>query len=241
MLEPPSGWEDIAPEWIRDLPRDRRGFPIPAEVPWQNGVPLLHGTDPSRSLVLGVHRRCAVCGLAMRPEDACFRAFAQADAARIRGYEREFANDYGGPAHESCMLFSAMACPHLRDNLSNLSRGSTINAGASRGTLAAVIGFSSYSLLVPLNRPVFDGLLFGYQLLVEDIRYKLGEDLRDRLVAATERDKIVARGEPMFWSTADQTALVKAARKAVAATMKRGMMRELPVAGKGHYGEFDVA
>ena len=146
VLEPPRGWEDVAPDWIRDLPRDRRGFPVPAEVPWRDDVPLLQGTDPSRALVLGLHRRCAVCGLVIHPEAGGFRAFAQPDAARIRLYEREFSNDYGGPAHESCMLFSAMACPHLRDKSSPLSRGSKINAGASRGTLAAVLGFSSYSL-----------------------------------------------------------------------------------------------
>lgn len=243
MLKPFDGWQSIAPDWVLELPRDRRGFPVPAEVPWQGDVPLLQGTDPSRAFVLGLRRRCAVCGLGLGAGGRYFRTFAQRDAARIRGYEREFTNDFGGPAHESCMLFSSMACPHLRDGSSTLGRANKINAGASRGTMAAAMGFESYSLLFPLDKPVFEGLLFGYSRLVVDTRYRLGDELHDRLSAAivADRDDVVP-GDRMFWtsSSSDSAALVSAATSGLDEVRAGGFVGGGEIEGRGRYALAEV-
>lgn len=123
-----------APAWIDDLPRDERGFPVPAEVGWTAGAPRLSSVSTERKIALGFRRACAVCGYLLPQGSRVYRAFAQGDAAVIRSDQRERAMDPSGPLHKSCVLYSAMTCPHLREKTSRLGSDNAINPGARRGT-----------------------------------------------------------------------------------------------------------
>lgn len=195
------------PAWLQDLPRDSRGYPVPAEVGWRDGEPKLDSVDTMRKIALGFHRACAVCGFEIRAGSPAYRAFAQSDAAVIRGEQRERSLDPSGPLHASCVLFSAMACPYLRAKTARLGPDSQFEPGARRGTLAAVMGFADFGLLVYEPLPGVTDVSerhapqFAYLQLVEDIPYRMGEELAQRFDAAVEQDQqaIDMSGRRWFW------------------------------------------
>lgn len=195
----------LAP-WIADLPRDARGFPVPAEAGWDDGKPILSKVATERKVALGMRRACAVCGYEMPKGTTVYRAFAQSDAAHMRQWERQRSHDLGGPLHLSCILFSAMACPYLREKNSRLGKESMINPGERRGTRAAVMGFKDFGLLIyaaphafldPTKPPPH----FAYLNLVEDIGYRDGRELADRYDAALKSDAeiIDTSRDRLFW------------------------------------------
>lgn len=179
--------------WIANLPRDARGFPVPAEAGWRDGQPVLSAVAADRKVALGMRRACAVCGYEMPTGRPVFRAWAQGDAAHMRQYERERSHDLSGPLHRSCVFFSAMVCPYLREKNSRLAKSSTISPGARRGTRAAIMGFKDFGLLMyaePHNflDPAKPSPNFAYLEMVEDIGYRDGDELADRYQAAVESD-----------------------------------------------------
>lgn len=196
----------LAP-WIADLPRDARGFPAPAEAGWQDGQPVLSKVATDRKVALGIRRCCAVCGYEMPKGTLVYRAWAQGDAAHMRQYERKHSHDLGGPLHLSCTLFSAMACPYLREKNSRLGKASEINPGARRGTRAAIMGFDDFGLLIyaePHNflDPALPPPHFAYVELVADIGYRDGSELADQYEAAIEADaKIIDTSRTrLYWT-----------------------------------------
>ena len=54
------------PRRLADLPRDRRGFVVPAEAGWDENGPLIEGLGQSQTFGLSFVRACAVCGLPAR-------------------------------------------------------------------------------------------------------------------------------------------------------------------------------
>lgn len=239
-----GGWEAYAPKWIADLPRERRGYPVPAEVSWKGDTPVLSSTDIARSLILAVNRRCAVCGYDLPAGERRYRAFSQADAAQMRMHERERSTDYGGPAHLSCMLFSAMTCPYLRDK-STLLANNLINPGGTRGTLATVFGFEGFGVLV--TPTLFDPNqppMFGYYSMVADHRYREGTELAELLKEAivADRSAIEASAPPLFWdeSLEGQRALRAAATRVQRTLSKKEPAGERIIQGFGLYHEYEM-
>lgn len=242
-------WESIAPEWIGTLPRDRRGYPVAAEAAWVNGSPLLSINDPARAVILVVNRRCAVCGYAMPPGTVGYRAFSQGDAARIRMGERDQSQDWSGPAHRSCMFFSAIACPFLKDNTGQLASASKINPRGRRGTLAAVFGFRDFGLLAPANAGLYDPdtpAMFSYYDLIEDHRYRNGEELVEILAQASIDDAptIFDGSDRTYWA-GDEAAskrLVQDGTSTYERLLERGPRTpNIHVApGRGRYLEYSV-
>lgn len=206
------------PPWIADLPSDRRGFPAPAEAGWDTGVPILSKVATDRKVVLGVQRACAVCGYELPKGSPVYRAFAQGDAAHMRMYERERSHDPSGPLHLSCVLYSAMACPYLRERNSRLGASNEINPGARRGTRAAIMGFSDFGLMIYAEPhrfldPEAPIPMFAYLNLVEDIGYRDGGELQQRFEAAVAADSaVIDMSKPRrYWTddANDQKVLVK--------------------------------
>lgn len=235
---------DPAP-WIEGLPRDRRGFVVPAESAWVDGVPVLSSTSPFRNVALVMRRGCAVCGFEMPRGRPVYRAFAQGDAATIRMYQRPLANDRDVPMHLSCVLYSAMVCPYLREKTSRLGGENTINPGRRRGGMAAVLGFEDFGLMVYAGPHHFLDSAFPapnvpYVGLVEDSPYRDGGELADRYAAAVVSDSEVidTSVERCFWSDSvhDQRQLDRAVQSAARVIGDSVPVRELPFEGS----QFDL-
>lgn len=194
--------------WIEGLPRDSRGFVVPAEAGWENGTPILAKVGQDRKVALGMRRACAVCGYEMPRGSHVYRAFAQGDAAEIRMNERDRSEDPSGPLHLSCILYSSMVCPYLRERTSRLAKSSDVNPGGRRGTRAAIMGFKNFGIMMPAwNHQFLDPAPhFAYLKLIEDIGYKDGGELADRYAAAVEADAaIIDVAKPrLFWTSDEQ-------------------------------------
>lgn len=205
---------DPAP-WIEDLPRNERGFVVPAEAGWHEGRAILSKVATDRKVALGMRRGCGVCGYPLAEGKPVYRAFAQGDAAQMRGYERERSHDSSGPLHLSCVLYSAMVCPYLREKNARLSKTSEINPGGRRGGLAAVMGFEDYGLMVyPGQHRLLDAAFpvpaFAYLTLCEDIPYREGVELADRYAAAVVEDEVlIDTSRPRLYWTDQPTDLAK--------------------------------
>ncbi|MFF1945147.1 hypothetical protein ACFVWF_23760 [Rhodococcus qingshengii] len=193
--------------WIADLPREGRGFVIPAEAGWDGDVAVLSKVGTDRKVALGMRRCCALCGFVMPKGSPVYRAFAQGDAAHMRQFERKVATDPSGPLHLSCILYSAMACPYLRERTSRLTKTSEINPGGRRGTRAAIMGFGDFGLMLHASAHQFldPAPHFAYLELVEDIGYRDGEELRERYQAAVVSDEsVIDTSKPrLFWTSND--------------------------------------
>src|SRR6266567_3512692 len=55
------------PAAVAARPRDERGYPVPAVIPWTDGTPAFAHQSPSRTLICLAQRRCTVCGTKMPP------------------------------------------------------------------------------------------------------------------------------------------------------------------------------
>ena len=238
----------LAP-WLEGLPKDHRGFPVPAEAGWEKGRPVIDKVATDRKVALGMRRACAVCGFLMPQGTTVYRAWAQGDAAHMRQFEREYANDLAGPLHLSCILFSAMACPYLREKQSRLGKASLINPGGRRGTRAAVMGFANFGLLIPAHAHAFLDPAeppphFTYIELVDDIPYRDGAELADRYEAAIDADaELIDVTAPRFyWSDTDGDlrSLASSLKKDHGRLVRSQAAYEHVIAGMGRFVAFPM-
>lgn len=202
-----------APPQLAGLPRESRGYPVPAEAPWVPSGPRLADIDPHRTAALGFSRACAVCGFTLPAGRPVWRTLSQRDAAYARGYNRELDVDPGMAGHLSCMIYSAFACPYWASPAGRLRKDSKVQPGAPRGTRPAIRGFSDIWILLSedLSRPILGGpesgatnALFGYVKLVEDLPFKDPSDLRARYDAALAEDleRLDLSSDRSFWTDA---------------------------------------
>jgi hypothetical protein len=206
--------------WIAELPQDSRGFFVLSEAGWEGGKPVFSKFSVERTFVLAMNRACALCGHLMPEGTSVYRGFAQVDAAHIRMYEREHCHDLAGPLHLSCILYSAIVCPYLREKTARLSKMSAINPGSKRGTRAAVMGFSNLGVMMAMRASSATPKI-AYIGLVEDLPYREGDELRERYAAAVQTDSeiIDLTNQRLFWSDSDAdtaaltSALTKGAKK----------------------------
>ncbi|WP_166906835.1 hypothetical protein [Mycobacterium sp. DL440] len=198
------------PPWFEGLPKDERGFYVLAEAGWVDGQPMFSKFDMDRTIALAMHRACALCGYPMPKGHNVYRGFSQGDAAEIRMNQREHSHDLAGPLHLSCALYSAIVCPFLREKTARMGKDSKINPGGKRGSLAAVMGFSDFGLMVlqvpnPDPEALPPNFMTAYLGLQDDIRYRDGQELLERYYAAVESDReIIDMSQPrMFWGPTD--------------------------------------
>lgn len=134
---------------LRDLPRDERGFLVPAETPWQDGTPRLSKLDPTLVIVLTAYRACAVCGFSLRRDELVWRIVDEySRATTFDDMRLGCATFRDPPGHLSCMLYSALVCPYWRTEGSRLSKDSDYTPGGRRGEVASILGFQTYALLM---------------------------------------------------------------------------------------------
>lgn len=114
----------LAPH-LRDLPRDDRGFLVPAEAPWSDdGTPHQAAVNPVIKLVLAAYRACPVCGFTVATGEAVWRLHDEysrtATHEEIAGPGPVYELDV--PGHLVCMLYSALVCPYWRTQRGRLGR-----------------------------------------------------------------------------------------------------------------------
>ncbi|KXF57190.1 hypothetical protein AXA44_30875 [Rhodococcus sp. SC4] len=185
-----------------------------------------------------------MCGYAMPKGSIVYRAFSQGDGAVIRRQERERASDPSGPLHRSCILYSAMVCPHLREKTARIAKDSDINPGGRRGTRAAVMGFQDFGLLIAAKQhrlldPAVPDPNFIYLALVDDIPYQDGEELLGRYEEAVAADSTIidTTQSRHYWTdNADDERQLARALKTDAKTFNREEPDfEQSIRGQGDY------
>ena len=187
------------PRAIAALPRDLRGYPIPAITPRDAGVsPKFAITGTARTLVCAAERRCSICGTPMAPGPV-WRVIGAAETAALAeaaANGRTATNQTPSPeppGHRTCMLFAAAVCPFLarpnaRRRLDVEVFGRAVARGTARGVLddvgGAVAGFSEHRFRYVPGEQV--GFLFSG--LMELRTYTLGAEQLDEVAAVIGGD-----------------------------------------------------
>jgi hypothetical protein len=188
MVELPSP----VPEPIQGLPRDGRGYPIPAENDWENGSPLpLDRQDWRRSGTLGVFGRCAICGCNFRTGELRYRPLGDNDRKAAQQWDGCVNKE--GPTHLACSLFSAMICPFFA------TPNARHSGGAARGRLAAILGFRRIRIGRTSN-----GVDFIYSGLIDTIPFKDPDELVGRLAEEAMQSTNIAMADRMYWRSDDE-------------------------------------
>lgn len=198
------------PAHIAGLPKDSRGYFVPAEVPWLDHGPDIAGMDPHQTAALAFVRACNVCGFQLPSDAPVWRNFSQKAAAHARLEGRQLSIDPGFAGHLSCMLYSAFACPYWASSAGRLGKASLTEPGARRGTRPAILGYADVCYFVgeDPNRAALgpdDHPLIGYVDLTEDIGFRDPSDLLDRYERAVEADAatIDVAGPRAYWRRND--------------------------------------
>lgn len=92
-----------APDRIKALPIDRRGFPVPFFVGWQDGEPVFPAMDPEKLLAAIKREVCWVCGQPLGRH----RVFVIGPMCVANRVSSE------PPSHQECARFAAENCPFL--------------------------------------------------------------------------------------------------------------------------------
>lgn len=107
----------LAPHLV-DLPRDERGYVVPAEVHWSApDQPILKMNEPRTKFLLTGYRACAICGLEIGYDEGCWRMFNEREGQRIRrimSAQGNYEEATEVPGHLVCMLYAAIVCPAWR-------------------------------------------------------------------------------------------------------------------------------
>jgi hypothetical protein len=173
------------PPAISALPRDPRGYPIPAITPRDaDGHPAFAITGAARTLICALERRCSICGTPM-PPGPVWRVIAAAEtqalvAAQAAG--RPATNKAPSPeppGHRDCMLYAAFTCPFLARP--NARRGQDADVMGSALTRGAVAGFADYEFRYT---PGSNQVAFVFTGLTELLPHHLGADQIPELTAA---------------------------------------------------------
>lgn len=191
----PAGLK-LAPH-LRDLPRDHRGYLVPAEAPWLDDGPALSRVEPIIRVLLAAYRACAVCGFSMPKAEPVWRIYDE--GSRRTTLEQAMHNsitDNDVPGHLVCMLYSALVCPFWRTPGGRLGRDTMFTPGAKRGDQPALMSFVDYGLLLDPDLPVGtpEGTTVGLERYTGEIVFR--DPLLD-LLALYERERRETGGRYM--------------------------------------------
>jgi hypothetical protein len=207
----PADHLDVTPpDHLMQIPRDERGFIVPAESPWEGALPQLSRYDLPRTLGLALGRACAVCGFELQPGNPVWRAFSQRDAATAR-IQGELVDDLSAPGHESCMVYSMLVCPYWRSAGARLGKDSSRGPSAPRGTRPAVLGYQDVCLAVEAGKDLLNtappAFKFLYRGPVADVPFRTpAEDLAARYEDSLQRDSCLAdldENARFYWGGAE--------------------------------------
>lgn len=95
------------PGRIARLPKDRRGYPIPFFVAWQDGLPLFPVADPVKMRACHKRNLCWICGETL----GAYKAFAIGPMCCVNRISSE------PPSHVDCAKFACANCPFMTQPL----------------------------------------------------------------------------------------------------------------------------
>jgi hypothetical protein len=93
------------PRRMRNLPVDKRGYPVPWFVAWQNGEPEFRALDPEKWIRAVRDKLCWVCGESM----GIYKVFVLGPMCGINRTAAE------PPCHMDCARWSVRNCPFLKN------------------------------------------------------------------------------------------------------------------------------
>lgn len=181
------------PLGVRRLTIDRAWqLPIPVTVPRRGDVAQFATVSHARQLLVLHYRLCAVCGLAL--DEGPVWSASDADNIdvmdRLRATGVAIAVHQGDEAggHEDCMFYAAATCPFLSGpDAARRHTGENVAGNQPRGTRRgdeALIGsYDGYSFKVSRATP----LLITWGPLLEQVRYRSGDELAGRVADAVAR------------------------------------------------------
>jgi hypothetical protein len=179
------------PPSVGARPRDVRGYPVPAIIPWEDGAPRFALTDYGHSANCARERLCSVCGVLMSRGPVwrvvgATESRAIGEALKAGKPYRNLAPTLEGPGHRACMLYASMVCPYLARP--NARRGTDawqpddmtahVVRGAERGVTGAVVGFADYEFAVTDTQ-----VLFRFLDVVEFLPHSTSDGHLDELRA----------------------------------------------------------
>lgn len=91
------------PDRIKHLPRDKRGYPVPWFVEWQDNEPVFPAFDARKWMIAVKQGKCWVCGGVMG-RHLCFVVGPMCTINRISSEP---------PCHLECAEYSVKVCPFL--------------------------------------------------------------------------------------------------------------------------------
>ncbi|MFG2681284.1 hypothetical protein [Streptomyces sp. NPDC048392] len=169
------------PGRIAGLPRDPRGYPVPAENLWQQGKPQLAVQDFRRCGALYAHGACAVCGLPLTPGETLYRLFSHDEAEQT--VKQDACKRADGPGHRDCMIFSGATCPFFATAGARRTYESRETAkGTPRGATAALLGFAAVQIAMTQEPP--HAVWFHYGGVEEHITFTTGDEMAALLTAS---------------------------------------------------------
>lgn len=190
------------PAAMKSLPRDARGYPVPVTVPWVAGRPQFASVATARKLIVGKLHLCGICGNEMGPGEPYYSTW---DADNAVVYEAALAagvvvSGQASPepgGHRECILYAAMACPHLSSNNALRRPASSalqhVEKGEMRGDEASVCASDGYYL-----RLVDGDVLFELGALRAWHRYAEGFELLGLLEQAIDEAPLRGRGDAII-------------------------------------------
>lgn len=151
------------PPWLVDMPdlhhqraRAFRSLPSHAASHWVDGKPIF-SVDARKVRILAIRGRCWLCGYPL----ASPGYVVSTETDRNYLYGHLFSQAFG-PAHHSCVLYSAAACPFLRYRKARRR----ITGQSPRGT-ATIKSFNRFGVFFPPSPIAF--MVFGYWTATETI------------------------------------------------------------------------
>ena len=91
------------PKFMRDLPIDKRGYPVPWFVDWFNGEPEFRAMDMKKFVAATNNRLCWTCGQPLFGEEV----FVIGPMCAVNRISSE------PPSHRECAVYAATNCPFL--------------------------------------------------------------------------------------------------------------------------------
>lgn len=112
------------PDRVRNLPLDKRGYPVPWFVAWVDGEPDFRVIGPGKMVEAVKENRCWICGQQM----GVFKCFVLGPMCAVTRTTSE------PPNHRDCAIFAATACPflvrpHMKRSVGELPEGTVDAAG----------------------------------------------------------------------------------------------------------------